>query len=103
MLEAIRQYGRRRLTESGPAEERRLLRHHRDHFLALAEHLAAHLGLGFGNHACAGRGLARLEPHAVLKALAERVERIELAGEPVRALNNITRGFASLPVTLRCA
>lgn len=41
MLETIRQYGRRRLAESGPAEERRLLRRHRDHFRALAEHLAA--------------------------------------------------------------
>ncbi|WP_319336510.1 cytochrome P450 [Streptomyces sp. NY05-11A] len=57
-----------------------------------------HLGFGYGNHACAGQGLARLEVHAVLKALAARVERIELAGEPVRALNNITRGFGSLPV-----
>lgn len=60
-----------------------------------------HLGFGYGNHACAGQGLARLEAHAVLKALAARVERIELAGEPVRALNNITRGFQSLPVRLR--
>ncbi|MPY63579.1 LuxR family transcriptional regulator, partial [Streptomyces spongiae] len=42
MLETIRQYGRRRLAESGPTEERRLLRRHRDHFRALAEHLAAH-------------------------------------------------------------
>ncbi|MFC4504695.1 MULTISPECIES: cytochrome P450 [Streptomyces] len=57
-----------------------------------------HLGFGYGNHACAGQGLARLEAHAVFKALAARVERIELAGEPVRALNNITRGFRSLPV-----
>ncbi|MPY64732.1 cytochrome P450 [Streptomyces spongiae] len=62
---------------------------------------ADHLGFGFGKHACAGQGLARLEAHAVLKALSERVERIEPAGEPVRALNNITRGFASLPVRVR--
>ncbi|EKX60573.1 cytochrome P450 [Streptomyces ipomoeae] len=60
-----------------------------------------HLGFGFGNHGCAGQGLARLEAHAVLTALAERVERIDLDGEPVRALNNITRGFASLPVRVR--
>ncbi|MGW0842849.1 cytochrome P450 [Streptomyces sp. NPDC002787] len=57
-----------------------------------------HLGFGYGNHACAGQGLARLEVHAVLKALTARAERIELTGEPVRALNNITRGFRSLPV-----
>lgn len=60
-----------------------------------------HLGFGFGNHGCAGQGLARLEAHAVLKALAERVEHIELDGEPVRALNNITRGFGRLPVRMR--
>ncbi|WP_033318894.1 cytochrome P450 [Streptomyces yerevanensis] len=59
-----------------------------------------HLGFGYGNHACAGQGLARLETHAVLKALAARVQRIELTGEPVRALNNITRGFQSLPVRI---
>lgn len=57
-----------------------------------------HLGFGYGNHACAGQGLARLEVHAVLGPLAARVRRIELTGEPVRALNNITRGFRSLPV-----
>ncbi|MEU9267121.1 cytochrome P450 [Streptomyces sp. NPDC048251] len=60
-----------------------------------------HLAFGYGNHACAGQGLARLEVHAVLKALAARAHRIELAGEPVRALNNITRGFRSLPVRVR--
>lgn len=55
-----------------------------------------HLGFGYGNHGCAGQ--ARLEVHAVLKAMAARVQRVELAGEPVRALNNITRGFLNLPV-----
>ncbi|MFD9327710.1 ATP-binding protein [Streptomyces sp. NPDC060065] len=38
MLETIRGYGRARLAESG--REQRLLRRHRDFFLALAEHLA---------------------------------------------------------------
>jgi len=58
---------------------------------------ADHLGFGFGNHGCAGQGLARLEAHAVLRALAERVRHIALDGEPVRALNNITRGFSAPP------
>ena len=31
------------------------------------------------------------------KALASRVKRIELAGEPAREVNNITRGFSYLP------
>jgi cytochrome P450 len=57
-----------------------------------------HLAFSYGTHACAGQGLARLEAEAVFRALAQRVTGIELAGEPVRALNNITRGFAHVPV-----
>lgn len=57
-----------------------------------------HLAFGAGNHACAGQNLARLEALAVLRALAERVTTVELAGEPKRELNNVTRGFASLPL-----
>ncbi|MDX2936741.1 hypothetical protein [Streptomyces ipomoeae] len=45
--------------------------------------------------------VGKLEAHAVFKALATRVERIELTGEPVRVLNNITRGFSSVPVRVR--
>ncbi|WP_251830815.1 hypothetical protein [Streptomyces sp. ATCC 21386] len=44
---------------------------------------------------------ARLEAHAVLGALVWRVSSIELAGEPVRKLNNVIWGMASLPVTVR--
>lgn len=59
-----------------------------------------HLGFGHGTHGCAGQGLARLEAHAILNALADRVERIELAGPPVWGRNNIIRGLASLPLEL---
>ena len=57
-----------------------------------------HLAFSYGVHACIGQGLARLEAEAVFRALAQRVTGMELAGEPVRALNNITRGFARVPV-----
>ena len=33
------------------------------------------LGFGYGAHACAGQGLARLETQAMLRALVERVDR----------------------------
>jgi cytochrome P450 len=56
-----------------------------------------HLAFGSGNHGCAGQGLARLEAHAVFKALAQRVTRFELEGLPVRQLNNVTRGFSHIP------
>lgn len=58
------------------------------------------LGFGFGPHGCAGQGLARMELTAVYSALAERVERVSLAGDPVRSLNNITHAFSRLPVRI---
>lgn len=58
---------------------------------------ADHLAFGGGNHGCAGQGLARLEAHAVLRALAARASRLELTSAPERQLNNITRGFAHIP------
>jgi hypothetical protein len=45
--------------------------------------------------------VGRLEAHAVFSALAPRVTRIELTREPTRAVNNITRGFAHVPVAVR--
>ena len=59
-----------------------------------------HLGFGNGAHACAGQGLARLETAAMLNALLDRVERIELVGEPTWAVNNIIRRHAQLPLKL---
>jgi cytochrome P450 len=61
---------------------------------------ASHVAFGFGEHACAGMGLARLEATAVLTALASSVERFELTGKPVRKLNNVIRAFGSLPVRI---
>jgi cytochrome P450 len=63
----------------------------------ITREVSSHLGFGYGVHACAGMGLARMEGGAVLSALAARVGRIEI-GEPVRKLNNLIRAFASLPV-----
>ncbi|BBY33622.1 cytochrome P450 [Mycolicibacter minnesotensis] len=59
-----------------------------------------HVGFGNGAHACAGQGLARLETAALLKALIDQVERIELTGEPIWAVNNIIRRHQQLPVRL---
>ena len=58
------------------------------------------LGFGQGAHACAGQGLARMETGAMLRALAERVDRIELAGPPVWAVNNVIRRHERLPIRL---
>lgn len=61
---------------------------------------AEHLAFGHGVHGCAGQGMARLEVFAVLARLIDRVERIELAGDPVPVVNSITRGYESLPLRL---
>lgn len=59
-----------------------------------------HIGFGQGAHACAGQGLARLETIAMLTALLEQVDRIELTGPPRWATNNIIRRHEHLPVKL---
>lgn len=59
-----------------------------------------HVGFGNGAHACAGQGLARLETTAMLNALLDRVGRIEVAGEPIWAVNNIIHRHQHLPVRL---
>jgi cytochrome P450 len=61
---------------------------------------AGQLAFGYGEHACVGMGLARLESAAVLTSLVERVGTIELSGAPVRKRNNLIRSFISLPVTV---
>ena len=64
---------------------------------------AGHVGFGTGIHACVGAVLARLEGEVVLIALARKVARIEITGEPVRRHNNTLRGLSSLPVRLVAA
>jgi cytochrome P450 len=60
------------------------------------------LGFGLGEHGCAGQGLARMEAESLLAALARSVTRFHL-GPPERALNNLIRAFATLPVTVETA
>lgn len=59
-----------------------------------------HVAFGYGLHACAGQAFARMEAHALLAALAERVERFVIDGPVVRHVNNTVRGLASLPVSV---
>jgi cytochrome P450 len=60
---------------------------------------ADQLAWGYGEHGCIGQGVARLEGHNILEALADRVTRFEV-GEGVPALNNLIHGLDSLPVTV---
>ena len=58
-----------------------------------------HLALGTGVHACVGQVLARAELEAVLTAVANKVDGIELAGEAVWRPNNAIHALDRLPVT----
>ncbi len=61
-----------------------------------------HLSFGRGGpHLCIGVHLAKLEVRIVLAALAARVARFELAGEPRRIRSNFTNGLRALPVRLK--
>ena len=59
---------------------------------------AGHVAFGYGIHSCVGQTVARLEGEIMLTALAERIGQIELAGQPVRRLNNTLRGLSRLPL-----
>lgn len=61
---------------------------------------AGHLALGVGVHVCVGQNIARAEGQAVLRALAERVDRIELTGDAVWRPNNAIHALDRLPLRL---
>ena len=62
-----------------------------------------HVGYGSGIHMCVGQLVARLEGEVMLAALARRVAKIEITGEPKRRFNNTLRGLDSLPITITAA
>lgn len=57
-----------------------------------------HVGYGHGIHTCMGMHLARLEMVCLFQALARRVVRFELTGEPRTVLNSTIHAYASVPV-----
>lgn len=61
---------------------------------------SGHVGFGMGIHQCIGQHVARLEAEALLTALVNRVENIELTGTARVRLNNTLRSWAELPVRM---
>ena len=59
-----------------------------------------HLALGVGIHSCVGQNIARAEGQAMMRALARKVEKIELCGEAVWRPNNAIHALDKLPVRL---
>jgi beta-dihydromenaquinone-9 omega-hydroxylase len=60
----------------------------------------SHVAFGSGIHLCLGASLARMESRAVLRELAERVERIDVVGTPQWTTNSSLRGLTQLRVAL---
>jgi cytochrome P450 len=60
-----------------------------------------HLGFGFGLHYCLGALLAKLELRYFFDELLNRIESIELAGEPTWMASNFVSGVKRLPVRYR--
>lgn len=57
-----------------------------------------HLGFGFGPHQCLGQHLAKMEMTAMFTELLDRVDSIELIGEPRRLESVFVSGLKSLPI-----
>ena len=69
------------------------------HRLDVGRNPTDHVTFGRGGpHQCLGAHLARLELRVYLEELVARVDRIELAGDPVRQRSNFTNGLKRLPV-----
>lgn len=59
-----------------------------------------HLAFGAGIHLCLGAPLARIEGGSVFRALAERVDSIEVLAGAARTDSAAIRGFATLPARI---
>jgi cytochrome P450 len=62
---------------------------------------SGHVGFGMGIHRCVGLTVSRVEGEIILNALARKVERIEITGQPRRRPNNTLHAWSSLPVTVQ--
>lgn len=59
-----------------------------------------HLAFGAGAHQCLGLHLARLEMRILFEALLDRIDSVELAGEPKRSSSTFVGGLKSLPLRI---
>jgi cytochrome P450 len=62
-----------------------------------------HLAFGAGAHQCLGLHLARLEMRILFEVLLDRLDSVELAGEPARAKSTFVGGLKRLPLRWKAA
>ncbi len=62
-----------------------------------------HIAFGAGAHQCLGLHLARLEMRVLFEVLLDRIDHIELAGEPARAKSTFVGGLKRLPLRWKAA
>lgn len=62
-----------------------------------------HLAFGAGAHQCLGLHLARLEMKILFEELLDRLESVELAGEPKRSQSTFVGGLKTLPLRFAAA
>ena len=59
-----------------------------------------HLAFGYGTHACAGQGLARMEAITLLEAFIAKVDSFSLTAPAVRGHNPVVRSIDSVPLSV---
>ncbi len=64
-------------------------------------HPNRHLAFGIGEHFCLGAHLARASQRAMLREFVDRIESLELAGEPEQIHSSFVVGLKKLPLRYR--
>ncbi len=67
----------------------------------VTRHPNPHLSFGFGEHACLGANMARLQVRTLFAALLPWLPRLELAGEVARVRATMVPGVSRMPVRIR--
>jgi len=62
-----------------------------------------HIAFGYGPHLCLGNALAKLEIRILFAELLQRIEDIELAGDPAWVEASFVSGLKHLPIKYRAA
>lgn len=62
-----------------------------------------HMAFGAGAHQCLGLHLARLEMRILFNELLDRIDSVELAGEPKRSKSSFVGGLKTLPLRFKAA